>query len=155
MEELKIYIDDPQEVELKLKAIGAKFIKELDITDTYFNQPGMVLKLTEDGTQSLLTQLQAHDGGFKFIKEEPITNLENTKQQLESEFGIKCILKKKKRFWVYNEFDINLNLFEDIGNFLIVEGSKVTPEIFTNVIGIKNPIYLTKSFAELKLELNS
>lgn len=155
VEELKIYIDSPEEIEQKLLSIGAKFVRELQITDTYFNQPGMVLKLTEDESGSLLTQLQSKDGGFQFIKEEKISDPEVAKRDLEKQHGINCVLKKKKRFWDYKNYDISLNLFEDIGNFLIVEGETVKPEIFTDTLGISNPRYLTKSFAQLKSELSN
>jgi adenylate cyclase class IV len=151
-EELKIYIDDPDEIEDMLREIGADYLDELQITDTYFDQPGMVLKLTEDQHGSYLTQLQAQDGGFKFIKKEDIPDPASKKKELENEFGIKCVLKKRKRLWKLEDYDINLNLFEDIGNFLIVEGERVTPDFFTERMGIKDPKYLIKSFAQLKLE---
>lgn len=155
MEELKIYIDSPDNIEELLTKKGAKFSHESKITDTYFNQPAMVLKLTEDEKGAMLTQLEASNGGFKFIKEERIENKEETKKQLEDQYGIKCVLKKTRRFWTYENYNINLNLFEDIGNFLIVEGEKVTPEMFNELLDISNPKYLTKSFAQLKEELDN
>jgi len=152
-EELKIYIDNPEEIEQKLRSIGANFIEELHIIDTYFDQPGMVLKLTEDQSGAYITQLQAKDGGFQFLKKDEIHNVEETKANLEKQYGVKCVLKKKKRIWGFDKFNVNLNLFEDIGNFLIVEGEKVTPNIFTEIFGLKDPKYLTKSFAQHKAEL--
>ncbi|MBN1263518.1 MAG: hypothetical protein JW991_04135 [Candidatus Pacebacteria bacterium] len=152
-EELKIYITNPGKIERKLNSIGAIFVSEMQIVDTYFDMPGMVLKLTETKDRSFLTQLQAEDGGFKFIKEEDVENINETKSKLGKRYGIKTILKKKKKNWVYKDFKINLNLFDDIGSFLIVEGEKVTPEIFSKTLNIERPKYLTKSFAQLKLEL--
>lgn len=154
-EELKIHIDDPDEIEDRLRAIGARYVKEVDITDTYFDQPGMVLKVTEDETGSLLTQLEAQDSGFRFIKEEPLDDVAATKEELAEQYGVKCVLKKRKRFWDYDNYNINLNLFDDIGNFLIVEGETVRPDIFTETLRIEDPQYLTRSFAELKLETDT
>lgn len=151
-EELKIYIDSVADIEQKLSQIGAEFIKEVEIKDTYFDQPGMVLKVTETGDQALLTQLQAQDGGFKFIKEEILHDVKSTVAELEKRYGVLCVLNKRKKFWKYGDFDINLNLFDDIGNFLIVEGASVQPEFFTETLMIKSPRYLEKSFAQLKLE---
>jgi len=153
MEELKIYITNPDATEEKLKSIGSTFVKELTITDTYYNQPEMVLKITEDQISPTLTQLQPIDGGFKFIKEEKLTDLAAKKKELEAQFGVKSVLNKRKRIWKFQNYNINLNLFKDIGNFLIVEGEKVTQDFFTKTLAIENPKYLTKSFAQLKSEL--
>lgn len=151
MEELKIFIDNAQKAEEQIVAKGAVFTQEVFVTDTYFNQPeGFVLKLTEDDRGYFLTQLQAEAGGFKFIKQEKIEDLEITKKQLTEQFGIKCILKKKRRFFDFGKYMINLNLFEDIGNFLIIEGKTVTKDVIEEELGFENPKYLTISFDKLK-----
>ncbi|MBD3280119.1 CYTH domain-containing protein [Candidatus Dojkabacteria bacterium] len=152
MEELKIYIDSAEEIRHIIKEIGAKYSKSLDVRDTYYNQPGMVLKITETDGKSFLTQLKAKNGGFEFVKKEELQNADKKKKEFEQKFGVLCILEKTREFWDYKDYNINLNLFNDIGNFLIVEGKSVNPDFFTTILGIENPRYLTKSFAQLKLD---
>lgn len=153
-EELKIFIDDAQKAEEQIVSKGAKFVEEVFVVDIYFNQPeGQVLKLTENNRGNFLTMLKAQNGGFQILKQEKIDNTSKIKHQLTQQFGIKCILKKKRRFFSFPGCDnININIFEDIGSFLIVEGEKVTKDFIEQTLGFRHPQYLTISFAELKIQ---
>src|SRR5437763_14174367 len=98
VEEIKIYIDDYKAIEGKLESLGAKFIREVHVTDQYFNQPeGSVLKLVEDDRGSFLVKLQAHEGGFRIISQEPLQDLKIKRDALEKKYGIKCVLEKRRR----------------------------------------------------------
>lgn len=150
-EELKIRIHDYKKVEEKLKKLGAKFTKEISVVDTYFKQPtDKVLKITEDERRNFLVNIKSKNGKFEIVKYEKIDNAEQLKRELTHEFGIKCILKKKRRFFDFENYIININLIEDVGEFLIVEGENLFPEIITEKLKIKNPELITVSFAELK-----
>ena len=151
IEELKVRIHDYKKVEENLKRLGAKFSEEIDVVDTYFNPPkGEVLKITEDDKGDFLVNLKSKDGKFEIVKYEKIDNVEEVKKELSEKFGVKCVLKKKRRFWYLEDFMININLIEDVGEFLIVECENPTPEIITEKLGIKNPEFITVSFDELK-----
>jgi len=150
-EELKVRIHDYKKIEEKLKQLGAKFSEEINVVDTYFNPPkGEVLKITEDDKGDFLVNLKSKDGKFEIVKYEKIDNVEKIKKELSDKFGVKCILKKKRRFWYLEDFMININLIEDVGEFLIVECENPTPKIITDKLGIKNPEFITVSFDELK-----
>ncbi len=150
-EELKIRIRDYKKVEEELIKLGAKFSEEIDVVDTYFKQPvGEVLKITEDDRGNFLVNLKSKNGKFEIVKYEPIDNVQKTKDDLTKKFGIKCILKKKRRFFDFENYKININLIEDVGEFLIVEGENLAPEIITEKLKIKNPEFVTVSFDELR-----
>jgi adenylate cyclase class IV len=150
LEELKIRIHDYKNIEEKLKRLGAKFTEEMSVVDTYFKQSaGEVLKITEDDKGNFLVNLKLKEGKFQILKYEKIDDVEKLKKELTDKFGVKCVLKKKRRFFDFEDFMININLIEGVGEFLIVEGEKVSSEIIER-LGFKNPEYITVSFDELK-----
>jgi adenylate cyclase class IV len=149
--ELKVKINNYRKVEVELAKLGAKFSKELHVVDTYFNQlKGEVLKITEDDGGDFLVNLKSKGGGFEIVKYEKIENVEGLKKELSNKFGVKCILKKRRRFFDFGDYTININLIEDLGEFLIVEGENLKKEIVTKKLKIKNPKFITVSFDELK-----
>lgn len=149
--ELKVKINNYRKVEAGLLRLGAKFSKELHVLDTYFNQPkGRVLKITEDDTGKFLVNLKSKGGGFEIVKQEKINNVDELRKELSNKFGVKCILKKRRRFFGFGDYSININLIEDLGEFLIVEGENLKKEIVTEKLKIKNPKFITVSFDELK-----
>ncbi len=151
IEELKIRIQDYKSVEQHLKNIGGKFLEELSVIDTYFNQPkGSVLKITEDDKGAFLVNLKSKDGKFDILKYENIENLDTVKKDLTNKHGLKCILRKKRRFWSLDGISININLIEGLGEFLIVEGENLKEDIITNKLKIKNPEFVRVSFDQLK-----
>ncbi len=88
-EEIKIRISDYKKVEEHLTNLGAKFVEEIDVVDTYFNQPGDdVLKITEDNKGNFLVQLIARNGKFEIVKYDKIKNVEQQKSELHEKFGI-------------------------------------------------------------------
>jgi adenylate cyclase class IV len=154
VEELKIQIYDYKKIEANLKRLGWKFSEEINVTDTYFNSPkSEVLKITEDDKGNFLVNLKSKNGKFQIVKYEKTDNVQEMKKELSNRFGVKCILKKIRRFWHKEKenYTININLIEDVGEFLIVEGEGLTRDIITEKLQIKNPKFITISFDELKL----
>ncbi len=150
-EELKIRIWDYKKVEENLIKLGAGFSGEIDVVDTYFKQPaGEVLKITKDDRGNFLVNLQSKNGKFEIIKYEPIDDAQKIKNDLTKKFGVKCVLKKKRRFFDFENHKININLIEDVGEFLIVEGENLAPNIITEKLKITNPEFVTVSFDELR-----
>lgn len=150
-EELKIKIKDHKEIEEKLQQLGAKFTEELNVTDTYFNQPsGEVLKITEDERGYFLVNLKSKDGKFEIVKYEKVENIDEIKKELTKKHGIKCILKKKRRFFDFQNHKININIIEDLGEYLIVEGENLTEKIISDKLKIENPKFVKVPFCDLK-----
>lgn len=151
-EEIKVRINDYKKVEEQLLQLGASFTEEISVVDTYFNQPaGEVLKITEDDKGNFLVQLKARDGKFEIEEYKRIDDVENVKRDLREKLGVKCVLRKKRRFFDFGDVTININLIEDLGEFLIVEGEHLRPEFITDKLRIKNPEFVSVSFDELKI----
>ncbi len=150
--ELKIRIHDYKRVEKNLLKRGARFSRKVEVRDTYFNQePGKVLKITESSEGDFLFALESENGGFRITRKEAVKDVEKTKTALAKEFGLKCVLEKRMRFFEFGDYAININLIDDVGEFLILEGENPTKEFIEEKLGIKNPEYITVSFDELKL----
>ena len=150
-EELKIKIHNHKEVESQLKRLGAVFLEEIKVVDTYFKQPrGKVLKITEDYKGYFLVRMKLVGTKFEIVKYQKVSEVEKVKKGLENSFGLKCVLKNKKRFWDFESYRININLIEGVGEFLIVEGENLKPEIITEKLKIEKPEFITVSFDELK-----
>jgi adenylate cyclase class IV len=153
-EELKIRIKNHKEIEEQLKSFGAKFTAELNVTDTYFNQPsGEVLKITEDERGYSLVNLKSKDGKFEIVKYEKVENIDKIKKELTEKYEVKCVLKKKRRFFDFQDYKININIIEDLGEFLIVEGENLTEKIITDKLKIDNPEFVKVPFSDLKQHL--
>ncbi|MBI4175989.1 MAG: hypothetical protein HY518_02195 [Candidatus Aenigmarchaeota archaeon] len=150
MEELKIRIRDYRKVEESLKRMGARFTEELHVVNTYFNQPrGKVLKITEDRKGNYLVGLALKDGKFQVVRNERIADAEREKKRLKKRFGIRCTLKST-RIFSYGKYVISINLIEGVGEFLIVEGENLKPDVITKRLKIREPEFITVSFDRLK-----
>lgn len=149
-QELKIRIESYEDAREKLERSGANLTKELTVRDTYFKQPGnKVLKITEDNTGDYLVELEPEDGGFQIRRYEEINDAESRKQELESEYGIYCILEKQRIFYELGSYTFNFNLIDEVGDFLVVEGEDISEEIFEQ-IGFENPEFVRVPFSQLK-----
>ena len=149
--ELKLRVEDYRKIEHRLDDLGAKFIQELNVVDTYFNQPkGKVLKIEQDERGNFISKLEAHKGRFKILESKKVKNIEKEKNHLKEKFGIKAILKKKRRQWELGDTLFDFNLIENVGDFLILNSENPHKSTVTDLLGIKNPEYITVSFDELK-----
>lgn len=149
-QELKVCIHHVQILEKKLQRIGATLTDETYFIDTYFCQePGRVLKIVEKKSGFFLNIFQAIDGKFKVIKDESITNPHQLKSQFSSQFGIRRILKGKRKFFQFQGYTIILNLIENVGDFLIITGENPSKDFVEKKLDIKNPEYITVSFDEI------
>lgn len=149
--ELKLRIKNYKEIEKKLKNLGAEFFQELDGKDIYFNQPkGKVLKIVKDNTGIFLSRLQAENGRFIILEHTSINNLLKKKEELAKKYGVKTILRKKRRQWKLGDILFDFNLIQDVGDFLIINSDNPKRSTVTELLGIKNPEYITVSFDELR-----
>ncbi|MBU0981527.1 hypothetical protein KKC94_02435 [Patescibacteria group bacterium] len=147
--ELKIWIRDREAAGAQLVERGARFLREEKVVDTYFKQPvGEVLKMNEGPAGGRLIKLRAKDGGFELVSSEEVDK--DVKDDLEGVFGVQTVLKKRIRFFEFEGYKVSINLIEDVGDFLIVEGENVTPEVITERLGFEDPEYVRVSFDKLK-----
>lgn len=149
-EELKLRIPYPA-AEEDLVQRGATFLKETHVTDTYFHQPpGHVFKIAEDEDGVFLVRLRAVDGKFTIVQYAPLTEPGLVRRDLTKQFGVKCVLRKRRRFFDFKGLAVNFNLIEGLGEFLVVEGERLDKEAVLSALGLTNPEIITASFDELK-----
>lgn len=148
--ELKIRVNNAEVEEKRLLEIGAEFKSETKIIDTYFKQPkGYVLKIVEEERESFISELEPQDGGFRFIRRDKINNPESLKIELAEKHGIHKILRKTRKLYSWGEFELEFNLIENAGDFLILAGDNPKPEIIEKKLGFMNPEYISVPFSEL------
>jgi adenylate cyclase class IV len=149
-QELKIRIDDYPQIEKKLLALGATFIKETYFTDTYFNTPqGTVLKIVENDEGASLVKFAENKGKFDVVSRETIVNLVEKLKNLTFEHGINKILKGNRKEYIYKSFELTFNIIEHLGKFLIITSEDSQDEFIRNELNIKIPDYITVPFNEL------
>ena len=151
MQELKIKIADVQAAEEKLRNAGATFVEELSFTDTYFKQPpGDVFKVSDTGKGYFLVQLKkTTDGKFDCLKNYQIDNSAQVISEMTGEYGIKSVLKGKRRIFSLGDMQVTISTIDTLGSFLIVTAENPTPEIITSKLSIQNPEFIQVSFDEL------
>ncbi len=151
-QELKVRITDYKSVEEKLKNLGAVFLEEKTFVDTYFKQPkGHVMKIDEENRTAFLIEFRENDGKFDLARKESLKDHKKAKQELLSQYGLKRILKGRRKNYRLDDFTITLNLIDNVGEFLIVTGENPTKKFITQRLTIGNPEYITVSFDELKM----
>ncbi len=150
-EELKVHISNYKIIERKLLEKGCKFLEETKFIDTYYKQPkGVVLKIVEKNKGDFLNFFQAANGKFEVVKDESINNAKELKKELTSQYGVKRVLKGKRKFFQFKEYKIIFNLIENVGEFLILVGENPSKSFIENELEIKNPKYISVSFDEVE-----
>lgn|SRR3989338_1630012 len=163
MKEYKLKIkENLQQLQRKFEELKARQIEEVNIHDTYYNQkdPNSILKVTVTDDGAYLVSLYNEHGSFKMVSRDLLPDPVATKKMLYEKFGIKGVVMKKQYSYIFEPNEINnfeesieviINIFDDIGTYMIVMSEK-PPLEFLKVIGINNPVFVAKSFLELKHE---
>lgn len=150
-EELKFRIENASELEKRVLDFGARFVEEISSTEVYFNQPsGRVLKIKQSKQGNFLIELEKKDAGFRYLREEKITDVEKIKKQLENTYGVHRVQKKKIRYFRYQNFQLDFIAIEDLGDFFVIEGDKVSQKVVSHLFGTSVPENITVSFDQLK-----
>jgi predicted adenylyl cyclase CyaB len=125
--ELKVVIDNPNQVQKILHKIGAKLKEHLYQVDTYFNCKEGRLKTREINHKNF--QLIFYNrpntenskiSDYKIIKLNK-QELKEQKSYLEKNKGIKIKVIKKRELWIYKNTRIHLDKVNNLGNFLELE----------------------------------
>lgn len=148
--ELKIRIEDLKKMRAHLLGLGAKFDKEITVKDTYFNQKeGEVLKVSETNEGDFLVHLKAKAGGFDYLQNDRIDNAGEVKEELTKKFGIRSVLNKKRQFYKLNNYVLDINIIDKLGNFLVIIGPDISKDTLTKELSIKSPEFITVPFDKL------
>lgn len=171
--EIKIKIDDLQELDRKLRSIGAECIEEHEEIDTYYQHPCRDFRETDEALR-----VRIRNSNVKLTYKGPkLSTMMKTRKEFEvsvSDFknidamlkalGFKEVAKirKHRRFFIYNDFKITLDSVNELGYYIEVEKTIVSGEdldkaeeeirSFITKIGLRPEESILKSYLELYLE---
>ena len=107
------------------KRIGARRSGVLEQVDTYFSVPAGRLKLREiNRKQYELISYTRPDGkrnrysDYRIIQ---VRDLRNTKALLKALFGVRCVVRKRRTLYLYQNARIHLDVVRGLGVFLELE----------------------------------
>jgi adenylate cyclase class 2 len=113
-----------------VRALGAQNHGEMIQRDTYFNVPTGRLKLREeeDGASHLISYLRADEteerlSRYRIIE---IEDAEGLKAALSESIGLRAVVSKRRRLFLWRDVRIHLDRVDGLGAFLEFEA--VAPE---------------------------
>jgi adenylate cyclase class 2 len=163
--EIKAKVESLEAIEEDILKRGGRFRKEVTQEDIYFNHPGKDFATTDEALR-----LRKVEGGFYLTYKGPkIDNLTKTREELKVSVGdhdvaseiLKALgftevlmVKKKRRYFRLDEYDIMLDNVVGLGSFIEVEKSGAyNPQDlidFVKDLGIEESE--TRSYLELLIE---
>jgi adenylate cyclase class 2 len=163
--EIKARVESLEAIEEKILKRGGLFRKEATQEDLYFNHPGRDFAETDEALR-----LRRVEGRFYLTyKGAKIDNLTKTREELNlpvgdsdlaaeilTELGFTKVLrvKKRRRYFRLNEFDVMLDNVDGLGNFIEVEkkGNYRPEELVGFLKGLGINESETRSYLELLIE---
>lgn len=132
--EVKAYADDLKRVQENLKKMGALFVEELYETDTYYSHPSRdfaetdeALRIRVAGGKSYLTYKGQKIDLKSKTREEIEVELDNadTAKHVLMRLGFNPVadVKKVRKVYQLDTFDICLDTVDNVGTFVEVETS--------------------------------
>ncbi len=123
--EIKAKIDSPSIAERIAVEIGATFENEFFQIDTYFNVENGRLKLREfdSGFAELIFYRRVEDGFERWSDYEVIrlSDSENLKNLLAKALGVKVIVEKRRKVYIFKNARIHIDSVSNLGNFIEFE----------------------------------
>ncbi len=128
--EIKSRIDDPDQMEYKIKKIGAKFEMEITQEDIYFQHPCKDFKITDE----TLRLRKMNNEFFLTYKGPKIDKETKTREEIELKtdekildllknlgFSIAGAVRKIRKNYRINDMVISLDNVENLGHFVEIE----------------------------------
>ncbi len=149
MEQVKIRIYQPWELQSRLKLMGAPLLGTWMEKDVYYLQPsGSFLKIKYTKNAAFLVKLRKEGEGFgKEIR--LLRDPEHKAKELGEKFGVMKEVEKKVRSYSYRGFSIRIQSIEGLGDFLIIENSHGDAKALLRKLGIEKPEYVSLAFSEM------
>ena len=148
--ELKIWLDDEQQIVTRVQSLGGSYKGESTSIHTYFNQPeGQVLKLVETNGRVTLDTLQRKGEQFIMVSQEPIVDSSTLSQELTNKHGIKTKLIMHAKSYQLEDYEVSLYDIENVGKFLILTGDNPTVALLDKWFEMSSPKLVTASFDNL------
>jgi len=165
--EIKIKVNNFREIEKLLKLMGAKYHGVLKQKDTYFNCAKGRLKTREINNKKFeLIFYQRPDGLMTKLSSYSILTLDKArlnqlKNILSLSMGIKAVVVKSRKLWIYKNTRIHLDSVDKLGKFLELEtvlvkitksaGKKEYLEVY-NLLQLKKFTKIDESYSDLLLK---
>ncbi|RQO75656.1 adenylate cyclase [Pedobacter sp. KBW06] len=126
--EFRIQVKNLDPHEAKLLTLSPYFVGAEHQTDTYFNVPFGQLKLRDTNCTSELIQYKKDR--VKHIKESSIVVPTYKpslalKEILQSQFGVKSVVKKMRRVYLKDNVIFHFDAVEELGKFIKVEATGI------------------------------
>ncbi len=123
--EIKAKIDDKLLAEKIATEIGAKLKNDFAQIDTYFNVPNGRLKLREFdlGEAELIFYLRDENDTKRWSDYEvvQICEAEKLKNLLSKAFGVKIVVEKRRKVYIYKNARIHIDSVKELGDFIEFE----------------------------------
>lgn len=146
--EFRARVQDLMALEAKLIVLGAAFLGEGELTDTYFTQKdNRVIKVSESTKGNHITRLHKSDDGFSIESKEHIHNPSEIKERLAEEHGMRKIIKRMRKTFAYRNSVLHLDDIPEKGKFVVIEG--LTAKLVLQELKIKDDQLIRTSFSEL------
>ena len=145
--ELKAKCHDLKKVERTIQKMNLPFLENQHQSDTFFNVPKGRLKLRETKKGAWLIPYFREDSPTPRTSDYallPIGNdIEHTFEILKKMFGIRAVVEKSRKIYLYHNVRIHLDTVEELGAFIELEG----------VVSAKDSRSATMEKIELLMEL--
>ena len=146
------------------EALPSSFSDELNQTDTYFIAPQGRLKLREinQTTTELIYYNRAEDSNERISKFEiyQTANSHKLKSILTDAFGVKAVVKKHRRLYLFNTTRIHIDEVEGLGDFIEfevpidsnIENAHQIIDFLISKFHLHTDIFIKGSYVDLILE---
>lgn len=150
MQQVKIRIFQPWELQNRLKLLGAAFLGSWDEKDIYYLQPaGSFLKIKKAKNLSFFIKLRK-DGKGNFMKEvRMLKNPGKKEKELEEKFGISKIVEKRVRAYSIKGTEFRIQSIPELGDFLIIESKAGSTKEIIRKLGMEKPEFVSLAFSEM------
>ena len=160
--ELKVNLENAEEMVSRVKEIKAEFKSELKQVDVYYKIKNSLLKLRlEDGNQTLIKYTRNEKPGDRWSDFQLISLEKNDARQFLS--GIleeETVIEKKRLLYYYDGTRIHIDTVKELGSFLefetpLVVGREDAVRRFNTLLGllrINKEDEIRKSYRDIMLE---
>ncbi|MEN3039425.1 MAG: class IV adenylate cyclase [Candidatus Kryptonium sp.] len=162
--EIKAEITKPDLAEKIAIEIGAKLVNEFVQVDTYFDVKDGRLKLREfDSGEAELIFYRRMENNFERWSDYEIVkvnNSEDLKNLLSKSLGVKIVVEKRRKVYIYKNARIHIDKVKGLGDFVefevIYSGDEKQVEelmkFLINAFGLKRGSFIKVSYSDLLLQ---
>jgi predicted adenylyl cyclase CyaB len=159
--ELKLRIDDTENLIDKAKKIGAEFVKVLNQKDVYYKFQNALLKLRLQNGEPELIKYNRDESGSDRWSEYFVLKISdsNPEEFFNKLFDTEVIVEKKRNLFLYKNTRIHFDEVKNLGHFIELEtvsagDDSESKNEFDEVVfklGLQTDLQIRKSYRDLLL----